>query len=75
MFNWPTRLVYIGNFINYLLYLPDPLPRGIRIVLEGSSTFLPLMLSMHIDRLDLFSDLYGTLLNCLSVCPGSKLVL
>ena len=26
---------------------------------------------MHIDRLGLFSHLYGTLLDCLSMCPGS----
>ena len=39
MSKWPTGLAYIGNFINYLLYLPDPFPRGLWIDLEGSSTF------------------------------------
>ena len=67
----PPRLAYIGSFINYLLYLPDPFPRGLGIDLEGSSMFLPLALSMHINRLGLFSHLYGTLLNCLSICLGS----
>ena len=37
-------LVYTGNIINYLSYLPDPSPRGLKVDLEGSSTFLPLML-------------------------------
>ena len=68
---WPAGSAYIGNFINYLLYHPAPFPRDLWIDLEGSSTFLPLMLSMHINRLGLFSHLYRTLLNCLSMCPGS----
>ena len=71
MSKWPAGLAYIGNFINYLLYLPAPFPRGLLIHLEGSSIFLPLMLLIHIDRLGLFSHLYGTLLNCLSMCLGS----
>ena len=67
----PTRLAYVGSFIYYLLYLPDPFPRGLGIDLQGSSTFLPFILSMHIDRLGLFIHLYGTVLYCLSICPGS----
>ena len=59
MSKWPTGSAYIVNFINYLLYLPKPFSRGLGIDLEGSSTFVPLMLSMHIDRLGLFSHLYG----------------
>ena len=71
MSKWPAGLGYIGNIINYLLNLPAPFPRGLYKDLEGSRTFLPLMLSMHIDRLGLFSHLYKTLLNCLYECPGS----
>ena len=55
---WPTGSAYVGNFINYLSYLLDPFPRGLLIDLEGDSTFLPLMLSVYIDRLGLFSHLY-----------------
>ena len=61
----PAGLVYLGSFINYLLYLLAPSPMGQRIDLKRGSTFLPLMLSMYINRLGLFSHLYGTLLNCL----------
>ena len=68
---WPTGLAYVGSFINYLLYLPDPFPRGLGIDLKGTSTFLPLTLSMHIDRLGFFSFLYRNLLDCLSAYPGS----
>ena len=53
----PIGLVHIGNIIYYLLYLPDTFHRGLEVDLEGSSTFLTLMLLMHIDRLDLFSHL------------------
>ena len=71
MSKWPTGLVYTVNFINYLSYLPVSFPRDLCIDLEGSSTFLPLMLLMHINILGLFSNLYRTLLNCLSACLGS----
>ena len=71
MSKWPAGSAYVGNFINYLLYLPDPFLRGLCIDLEGSSTFLLLMLLMHIDRLGLFSHLHRILLNCLSTCLGS----
>ena len=47
----PAGLAHIGNLINYLLYLPYTFPRGLVIDLEGSNTFLPLMLLIHIDRL------------------------
>ena len=50
----PAGSAYIGSFVSYLLYLPDPLPRGLGIDLEGSSTFLPFILSMHLYRLGLF---------------------
>ena len=53
MSKWPTGSAYVGNFISYLLYLPDSFPRGLCINLEGSSIFLPLTLSMHIDILGL----------------------
>ena len=29
MSKWPARSVYIGNLINYLLYLPALFPRGL----------------------------------------------
>ena len=67
----PVGLAYIGNSINYPLYLPDPFPRGPVIDLDWSNTFLLLMLLMHIDKLGLYSHLYGSLLNCLSICLGS----
>ena len=67
----PAGLVYIGVFVSYLSYPLDPFPRGLGIDLEGSSTFLPLILLMHIDRLDLFSHLYRTLFICIAMCPGS----
>ena len=66
MSKWLVGLAYIGNFIDYLLYFPDPFPRGPGIDLEGSSTFLPLTLSMHINRVSLFSYLYRTLLICIT---------
>ena len=47
------RIGYVGNIINYLCHLPDPFPRGLWKDLEGSSTFLPLMLLMYIDRIRL----------------------
>ena len=71
MSKWPTGLAYVGNFISYLSFLPASFPRGLEVDLEGSSTFLPLMLSMHIDRLGLVSHLYGTLFNCVTTCQGS----
>ena len=69
MSKWPTGLVYVGNIINYLLYLLAP--RGIEVDLEGSSTFLTLILSMHIDRLGLVTHLYGCLFNCITMWKGS----
>ena len=71
MFKQPTGLAYISNIIDYHFYLPTIFPRVLKIDLEGSSTFLTLILLMHIDRLGLFRHLYRALLNCLSVCPGS----
>ena len=70
MSKWPAGSAYIGNFINYLLYLLAPFPRGLCIDLEGSNILLQLMLLMHINRLGLFSHLYKTLLNCLFMCSG-----
>ena len=67
----PAILAYIGNIINYLWHLFAPFPRGLWKDLEGSSTFLPLMLLMHIDRLGLFSNLYRVLFIYLSAGAGS----
>ena len=67
----PIGSAYVGNLINYLWSFPDSFPWGLYIDLEGSSTFLALMLSMLIDRLDLFSHLYGTLFICITECLGS----
>ena len=71
MSKWPKEVVYIGNINNYLLYLPDPFPRNLEVDLEGSSTFLPLMLPMDIDRLGLVSHLYGSLFNCITMYKDS----
>ena len=71
MFKLPTGLVYIGNTINCLLYLSAPFPKGLKVDLEGSSTFLPLMLSMYINGLGLVSYLYVYLFNCITTCQGS----
>ena len=60
----PTESAYIGNIINYLKYLPEPFPRGLKVDLEGSSIFPTLKLLMHIDILGLFRHLY--LLNCIT---------
>ena len=48
MSKYSTGSVYIGNIINYL---PDPLPRGLEVGLQGRSTFPILKLSIQIDRL------------------------
>ena len=53
------RIMYIGNLVSFYTYLPAPFPRDLEADLEGSVTFLKLMLSMHIDRLGLASHLYG----------------
>ena len=66
-----TGSVYIGNIINYLTYLPDSFPRGLKVDLEGNSIFLMLTLSMHIDRLGLFSHLYRYLFKCVTTWQGS----
>ena len=71
MSKWPAGLAYIDYSINYLFYFSVPFLRGLCIDLEGSSIFLPLKLLIHINRLGLFRYLYRTLLNYLSVCPGS----
>ena len=44
MIKWPIGLVNIVYFINYFFYLPVPFPRGLEVDLEGSNTFLILML-------------------------------
>ena len=67
----PAGLVYVGSLPISFLTFPVPFPRGLFIDLKGSSIFLPLMLLININRLGLFSNLYRTLLNCLSVYPGS----
>ena len=71
MFKWPTRLAYIGIFINYLLYLPDPFPRGLEIDLQVSSTSLSLTVLIYIGRLGLVSHLYRILFNYITICQGS----
>ena len=67
----PTGLAYVGNFVNYLLYLPAPFPRGLEIDLERSSIFLLLKLLMHINGLGLVSKFYGSLFIFITVCLGS----
>ena len=68
---WPTGSVYGGNIIRYLSYLLAPFPRGLEVDLEGSNTFLPLTLSMHINRLGLYSHLYRCLFNHITSCRDS----
>ena len=58
MSKWSTRSVYIGNIIYYLAYLSFPFHRGLEVDKEGSRIFSILILSMHINRLGLFSYLY-----------------
>ena len=38
MHKLPTGFVYIGSKLNYLMYLFDPFPRGLKADLERSST-------------------------------------
>ena len=66
-----TGSVYIGNGINYFLYLPDLFPRGLTIDLKESTTFPTLTLSMYIGRLGLLNYLYKYLLNCVTMWQGS----
>ena len=54
MSKWPSRSLYIGNIIHYLIYLPIPFPKVLEIYLEGSSIFPIPIPSIHIDRLSLF---------------------
>ena len=58
MFKGLKKSVYIVNIICYLIDLFSLFSRDLEIDLKGSSTFLILMLSIHIDRLGLFSHLY-----------------
>ena len=70
MSKWPEGLVHIGNIINYLLYLPAPFPMGLEVDLEGSSIFLPLLISLYINRLSFLincMDAYLIKLLCIKV--------
>ena len=67
----PAGLGYVGSIINCLCHLTVPFPRGLWKDLEGSSLFLPLMLSMYINGLGLVSYLYVYLFNCITTCQGS----
>ena len=69
MSKWPSGSV--GNIVYYLTYLPDPFPRGLKVDLEGSSTFPLLALSMHINRLGLFWHLQWYLLGYITTWQGS----
>ena len=51
IFKWSTEFLYADNIIHYLIYLPDPFPRGLEVDKEGSSIFPMLKLSLHINRL------------------------
>ena len=46
MLKRPTGSVYIGIILYYLIYLPNPFPRGLEVDLEGTSTFPELILLM-----------------------------
>ena len=67
----PTELVYVGNIINHLFYLPDSFPRGLEVDLEESTIFSTLMLLTHINRLILLSHLYRCLFNYVTTWQGS----
>ena len=54
----PPRPIHIGNIMYYLIYLRTPFPRGLKVDPKGTNTLPILMLSMHIDRLDLVNHLY-----------------
>ena len=71
MSKWPARSVYVGNIFNYLIYLPDPFPRGLQVDLEGSSTFLTITPLVYMDRLCLFSHLYRSLFHSSTIWQGS----
>ena len=51
MSKWPVGSSYVGRITFYPTYLTYPFPIYLKVNLEESSTFLILMLSMHIDRL------------------------
>ena len=36
IFKQPIRSLYIGNIVNYLIYLPDPFPRGLEVTWKGA---------------------------------------
>ena len=57
MSKWPTRSVYVGNIICYLIYLFAPFPRGLEVDLEGSNIFPMLTLLMCIDGIMLVLSL------------------
>ena len=67
----PTGLVYIGNIINYFLYLYALFSRGLEVNLEGRSTFLTLMPLMHINGIGLISNLYGCLFKHITMYQDS----
>ena len=71
MSRWPTGFAYAGYILYYLIYHPDPFPRGLEVNLEGSSIFPTLKLSMHINRLGLFYHLWLRLFICLTAWQGS----
>ena len=71
MFKQPVGSVYMININNYLFFIPAPFSRDLKVDLEGSSTFLPFTLSMHIHRLGLLNHLIECLFNCNTMGQGS----
>ena len=67
MSKWPAGLGFVGKIINYLCHLLSPFPRGLWKDLEGSSTFLLLMLLMHINRLGFVQSLVWNF-TCMLIC-------
>ena len=63
----PTRLLFIGTIINYLPYHLDHFPKDLQVDLEGSSILPTLMLLIIIYRVDLFSLLYRSLFNFITM--------
>ena len=73
MSKWPTRSVYIGRIIYYLIYLLNPFPRGLEVDLEASNIFPMLTLLMHIDGIMLLLSLVVMSIQ-LSYCMAGQLV-
>ena len=62
-------LLWVGLHLTQLLFHPAWERMTAQTLLQD--TFLPLVLSMHINRLGLFNHLYRSLFICITICLGS----